>query len=251
MSVQLDHEGYLDHIGADTVLACELARGSSGGANPQVPNCPEWSLADLLDHLAHVHNFWATQLEAASETPTEPSEPEVPPGAAVESRATMLEAATERLLANLRQAPPERVCWNWSGKDQTAAWVARRMALETAVHRADAEQALGLTARVEAVLAVDGIDERIDVHLACDVPEVPDAALGGSLCLACSDVDQAWVVEVGGGRLEWREGRGPADAVLVGSASDLYLFTWNRIGVEALSLTGRRDVADAWATLPV
>ena len=41
-------------------------------------------------------------------------------------------------------------------------------------------------------LAIDGIDERIAIHLATDVPEVPDATLGGVLCLACLDDPAAW-----------------------------------------------------------
>jgi hypothetical protein len=129
--------------------------------------------------------------------------------------------------------------------------VARRMALESAIHRIDAEQAHHVATPIETELAVDGIDERIAVHLAVDVPDVPSASLGGSLCLVCDDANHAWVVEVGAGKLTWRHGRGPADAVLVGEASNVFQFTWNRLPLDALTLTGRREVAGAWAGLPV
>ena len=99
---------------------------------------------------------------------------------------------------------------------------------------------IGSPSPIERELAIDGIDEWISVHLATDVPEVPDATLGGVLCLACADDAAAWTVEVAAGRLRWREGRGPADAVLVGPASDLYLYCWNRRPLEALELTGQR-----------
>ena len=125
------------------------------------------------------------------------------------------------------------------------------MALESAVHRYDAELAVGSPAPIERELAVDGIDEWIAVHLATDVPEAPDATLGGVLCLACADDAAAWTVEVAGGRLRWREGRGPADAVLVGSASDLYLYCWNRRPLEALELTGSRGGRPAWSSLTI
>ena len=250
MSERLGHDEYLEHIGADSVIACDVGR-QRGDANPQVPNCPAWSLADLLDHVAVVHNFWTAQLAAAADRRTDPEELAEAAGETPAAVAEVLELASVRLLEQLRATPPERACWNWSGRDQTAAWVARRMALETAVHRADAEQAVGRVPTINSALAADGLDERIAVHLACDVPEAPEASLGGSLCLACSDVDRAFVLEVGGGRLEWREGRGPADAVVVGRASDLFLFSWNRVGLDALSLTGRRQVAEAWSTLPV
>jgi hypothetical protein len=125
------------------------------------------------------------------------------------------------------------------------------MALESAIHRIDAEQAHHVVKPIDTDLAIDGIDERIGVHLAVDVPEVPSATLGGSLCLVCEDAKEAWVVEVAGGRLTWRRGRGPADAVLVGDASSMFQFTWNRLPLDALTLTGRREVAAAWAGLPV
>jgi hypothetical protein len=57
-------------------------------------------------------------------------------------------------------------------------------------------------------------------------------------------------VEIGMGRLRVREGRGPASACLLGPASHLLLFVWNRIGVEGLELTGDPAVASAWAGLP-
>ena len=98
--------------------------------------------------------------------------------------------------------------------------------------------------------AVDGIEERLEVHLRHGLARSPEAGLGGTLCLVCSDVDAAFVVEAGGGRLRWRRGRGPADAALVGTASQLFLFSWNRFPLEALSLTRRQEVVSAWAGLP-
>jgi uncharacterized protein (TIGR03083 family) len=162
-----------------------------------------------------------------------------------------VEDAATRLVGALADAGPDAPCWNWSGEQPDVAWVARRMALETVVHRYDGELGAGVPTAVDPDLAVDGIDERLAVHLRTDVPEEPEATLGGSLCLACSDRDDAWVVEVGRGQLKIRHGSGPASACLRGLASDLFLFTWNRIGLEELELTGERSVAENWATLPV
>ena len=212
-----------------------------------VPTCPGWRLSDLLEHLGDVFTFWRAQLEAATtEAPFEPDSQARPPGTDLMGWFDDSGALLELALGN---RDPEEPCWNWSGTDLNARWVCRRMALESAVHRYDAELAAGSPTPIECDLAVDGIDEWLGVHLATDVPETPDAALGGVLCLACADDAAAWTVEVTGGRLRWREGRGPADAVLVGSASDLYLFSWNRRPLEALDLTGSREVATAWTSL--
>jgi hypothetical protein len=78
---------------------------------------------------------------------------------------------------------------------------------------------------------------------------MPDASLGGPICLACSDTDNAWTVEIGGGKIRVRDGRGPAVAYLSGTASALFLFVWNRVTPDDLELTGDRGVAYAWAKL--
>ena len=245
-SHRLDYESHRAALGRE----CDLLLGAGGEElSVRVQTCPEWLLSDLIGHLGDVFMFWRAQLEAAS--PDSPSEPPSKGAPADSELAGWFEDACNDLQAALSGRDLDEPCWNWSGTDLSAGWVARRMALESAVHRYDAELSLGVAKGIERELAIDGIDEWISVHLATDVPEAPEANLGGVLCLACSDDTAAWTVEVAGGRLRWREGRGPADAVLVGSASDLYLYCWNRRPLEALELTGSREVAVAWTSLPI
>lgn len=239
----LPFASYVDAIGEEVD---RLGQAGARGLEVAVPTCPGWFVADLLGHVAAVCRHWSVQLEAGDAGERTP----VGDAGSGDGVLAGLEREATRLLGALARSGPDAPCWNWSGTDLVATWVARRLALETAVHRVDGELAFARPTPVEAELAVDGIDERLDVHLRVDLPEAPEATLGGSACLVCTDVDAAWVVEAGGGRLRWRHGRGPADAVLVGSASDLLLFTWNRVEVDALALTGRRDVALAWRTLP-
>lgn len=214
-----------------------------------VPSCPEWTGFDLVEHLGEVFRFFREQLLAADPSGRrEVARPGIPEGA---PPTEWLESMASSLVAAVEQAGPDSPCWNWAGEDLNSGWVARRMALETAVHRYDAELTALDPTPVERDLAVDGVDERLMVHLRADLPEEPSATLGGSLCLACSDADAAWVVEVGQGSLHVRGGRGPASAYVRASASDLFLFSWNRVDVDQLELTGDRQVAGAWATLPV
>ena len=229
---------------------CDLIVAVSGDElDLPVPTCPQWRLSDLLAHLGDVFTFFRTQLETATpESPCEPGSRGVPAGTDL---VEWFEVAAAELQSTLDGHDREEPCWNWSGEDLTADWVCRRMALESAVHRYDAELSVGSPTSLDRDLAVDGIDEWIGVHLATDVPESPNASRGGVLCLACSDHEAAWTVEVTAGRLRWREGRGPADAVLVGTASDLYLYCWNRRPLETLELTGNRAVAAAWSSLTV
>lgn len=242
----LDYEAHLVAFSRESEL---LALASADALVEPVPTCPDWSVRDLVEHLGSVFVFWRAQLESGDpDGRRELGEHGSPAGSDLVG---WYSEAAHDLLVELTEHDATDPCWNWSGANPTARWVARRMALEAAVHRFDAELAAGSDSTVPTDLAVDGIDERIAVHLAADLPEETGATLGGVICLACSDSAAAWTVEIAGGRLRWRKGRGPADAVLVGTASDLFLFTWNRVRIDALELTGSVDVASAWKTLPV
>lgn len=246
-SHRLDYEIHREALRRETET---LLASTDGDLELPVPSCPEWRLEDLIVHLGEVYRFFRTQLEAAS-----PEAPSQVAGGGAPGRGELLgwfEEEGAGLRDALAERDPAEPCWNWSGAELNAGWVARRMALETAVHRYDAELTVDAPTPIERELAIDGIEEWITVHLATDVPEAADDAnLSGVLCLACSDDTAAWTVEVAGGRLRWREGRGPADAVLVGPASGLYLYCWNRAPLESLALTGRAEVARAWTSLVI
>lgn len=256
----LAFESYLDACAEELERTVDALEASE--TEVPVPTCPGWTATDLSEHLRRVYAHWRDRLAEGgtrvlnrSDHPSPAAAPGPGGEAAVPRRSGRLacEGLYEegsRLLAELTAAGPEASCWNWTGVDQTGAWLARRIALETAVHRVDSELCAGAARPVEAELAADGIEERIEVYLRHDLEGSRDATLGGTLCLVCSDLDAAVVVEVAGGRLRWRRGRGPADAALVGTASQLFLFSWNRFPLDELSLTGRRDVALSWSALP-
>jgi uncharacterized protein (TIGR03083 family) len=248
MTGSLSFEEYLDHIEADSA---RLGLVIADLLTETVPGCAEWRGRDLTEHVTRVLSFWERQLEIAD--PASAEEADDRPDADDEEQIPFLDAATSNLLGTLRRLGPDEPCWNWSGEDLVSGWVARRMAIELAVHRYDAELTAAVPTPIATDLAADGIDERIDVHLRIDIVDHPDVCLGGSLCLVCTDVEAAWVVEVGNGRLKCRSGRGPASAVLRGPASDVFLWSWNRIlrDAGALQLTGDPAVTERWASLPI
>ncbi len=244
----LAYESYLDAIGEE---ADRLGHAAERDPSAPVPSCPGWDAAALLDHVTAVY---LRQLErlAAGDAPRDEARGGSARGATAPGTADReaLDHAATQLLAALAESGPDAPCWNFTGHDTVARWVARRVALETAVHRVDAERAVGSATPVETELAVDGLDERIHVVLPHMLARAPDATLGGSLCMVCTDADAAVVVDVAGGRVRARRGRGPADAVVVGPASQLLLYSWGRLEPDALELTGDRAVARAWAALP-
>ncbi len=124
--------------------------------------------------------------------------------------------------------------------------LARRAGLQCAVLRSDIERSLGRPGRIETELAIDGVDERLDVF--CAAPDI--GGWLGSMCLVALDAPDAWMIEGRGRSRTWRKGRGPAVTAIVGHASDLLLFTWGRVASNDLAVTGDFRVANSWTGVP-
>jgi uncharacterized protein (TIGR03083 family) len=217
-----------------------------------VPTCPGWTVADLLKHHGGVCR-WAAKIvgegrtanlsdaELGAELAAPANRDELlawySAGAAalVETLRTSVDGPA---LVFLRDAPPPRLFW------------ARRCAHESTIHRVDAMSAsLGhipttTAAAISMELAIDGIDEllrgfvpRRSSTLRADEPII--------VSVAPTDADLAWTVTIGTGTpVTSSETTPEPDAVLTGSAADLYLGLWNR-GDEIAEL-GRAPVLGLW-----
>src|SRR5689334_3598378 len=132
----------------------------AAGVDATVPSCPDWKVADLLGHTGRIHR-WVTsilveQREARGEHWSESQPP--PPSELLDWFAAGVDPLAEALIA----AGPDVEVWTWTPEKTSGFW-ARRQAVETAVHRYDAELAAGSTNPVARDLAVDGIDELFDL----------------------------------------------------------------------------------------
>ena len=87
--------------------------------------------------------------------------------------------------------------WSWSAQ-KDVGFIQRRMAQESAVHRWDAELAVGAPNPIDADLAVDGVDEFLTLFLPAE-----EESLAGPIDrvrLETTDRDAGWTVTVGDGR---------------------------------------------------
>jgi hypothetical protein len=240
--VTLPYEVHVDAIEQESERIGELAER---GVKVTIRSTPGRDLEALLSHLAHVFDAAIAQLSASDQTiGAEPDR---------ELRGSPLEEFEDRrlrLVALLREHEPADPCWNAIGDDATVGFLARRLAHESTIHRIDVEAARGTPTTVDAEFATDGIDERLFVVLAhhFELGEAPE--LGGTICLICSDEDAAWTIDASRGRFRVRSGRGPADAAVVATASDLFCFAWSRPTVRPLQVTGRMAIVEAWRQLP-
>jgi uncharacterized protein (TIGR03083 family) len=176
-----------------------------------VAACPEWDTVDLLWHLTRVHWFFGKIVEEQALDVDATFDLERPPDEG--DLAEMYDRNLDRLLRVLDATLDSTPVWTWAPQ-RDVAWVRRRMAQETAIHRWDAEAATGTPAPIDTDLAEDGIDEFLTFFVD---PEEPPG-------LAVEVAETGRRYELGSG------------ATARGSASDLLLVLWRRIPPVALDV---------------
>jgi uncharacterized protein (TIGR03083 family) len=179
-----------------------------GRASPEavVPRYPTWTVLDLVLHVAGVHGrTWALCRSLAQERlPLA----ERPAGA---DPVAWAGAQLEGMLDALRTADPEASVWTFVEDRRLGFW-ARRMVIETGVHRWDAEGAIGVPEPLPALVATSGLDEFAALYLG-RLGAVPPIELHAT------DLGRTW-----------RFGEGEPVAAVDGTASDLFLRLMSRPG---------------------
>jgi uncharacterized protein (TIGR03083 family) len=245
----MPHLAVCDSLAVEVGVLAQVVRA----ADPQTPvhTCDPWVMADLLGHLGQIHRWAWSMVRDLSHSRLAGREKLF--GAPAPAGLTAwLVAGGEDLVATLRAADPDAPMWAW-GADKHARFWSRRMLHETTLHRADAELALGATPKIDADLAVDGVDEFLD-NLPCAshfAPGVRRLRGRGELLWVAPDMDVAWLVELTPDGFTWRHDRsGTPTVTVVGAAADLYLFAWGRVraGDARLTVSGDRDLLEHWVS---
>jgi uncharacterized protein (TIGR03083 family) len=236
-----EHLAALERDGAAFVDACEGA-----GLATAVTSCGDWTVADLLWHVAGVYTFFGTIVGDRLTSIDGIAKGERPDD---EHLAAACREAHGALVAALRATPDDTVVWTWVA-DRSVGFVRRRMAHETAVHRWDAERAAGREWAIDPALASDGIDEflHLFVHRRSD-----DAALvGGSVHVHCGDVAGEWTLRPDPTTDAFSVTREHAkgDCAIRGAASDILLGLWRRLPLGSLDVVGDTDVAARFVAAP-
>jgi uncharacterized protein (TIGR03083 family) len=158
----MEYSRFLDCLAVDYARMRAVAPIDLSAA---VPTCPGWTVADLTRHVGQVYlHKTAAMREGAEPDPWPPQE------LASEEPLALLDRAYAGLLDEFAAHKPEDPAGSWYTPDQTVGFWIRRMAQETVIHRIDAE--LGTAQPVAPVptdLAVDGIDELLNVFVAYSV----------------------------------------------------------------------------------
>jgi uncharacterized protein (TIGR03083 family) len=244
----LDHAWFCEAAAAEIARMAAAVSGISDTA-ADVPTCPGWTVAELATHIGGIHR-WVTAI-VASQAPSRLPFPEVgPESSSPDGLARWLTAGAVPLLESLRAAGPVTPVWTW-GPGRTSGWWARRVVHETAVHRADAELAVGVAAPViDPVVAADGIDEFLFNLPSARRPYKHLASLptGSSMHLHATDADGEWLVRFTESGIAWERGHAKATVAVRGPVALLLLFTYGRVpgADERFAVFGDASVLDAW-----
>ncbi|MGH8906902.1 MAG: maleylpyruvate isomerase family mycothiol-dependent enzyme [Egibacteraceae bacterium] len=215
-----------------------MAEAAEDTLDRQVPTCPAWTVADLVWHTADVHTFWR---QIASRVIAEPDAYVEPVRPADGELVARFRTGVEETARELEALDPALPVWTWS-RQQDVGFIQRRVAQETAVHCWDALHAAGREEPIDAALAVDGVDEFLDLFL----PGRPShlEGSGQTVHLHATDTDGEWVVRAGDGACQVKRTHGKGDAAVRAPASDLLLLLWRRRAPDQLEVHGDRAALD-------
>lgn len=238
----MDRDAYLDSLRADRTRLAALA--GRGGLDDTVPTCPDWTLRDLLVHLGRIHR-WA--MDSSKLAPDADFPRLGPRPSADEDVVAWVVDGLDELIDDLGSTDLDAACWTFAGPGTRRFWL-RRQAMETAVHRFDAETTLGPADPVDPEIAADGVDEWLDLEARRWYKGRPEIA--GTIHLHATDdgADGAgeWFIQVDTARLHWNHGHEKGDVAVRGGRSDLFLLAWRRKDAADLEMFGDAELLDAF-----
>lgn len=212
-------EGWLPGGAYDALRAQDFTRFSEAAAldlTARVPTCPDWDVTALCDHLAVVYQgrsyviehgeFKARDTFDARRDGTDPI--------------TWVTSWSNALDRALLDRPDDAPTATFMPGASTVHFWRRRMALETLVHRTDAEIATGEVSPMDDELSADGVNELLwfGTHPENDHHD----GIAEASVVALTDGPRNWVATMTDGALTAVADRDP-DARVRGSAPALLL----------------------------
>lgn len=225
----MDLQEYLRLLRSDGELLSSTAATNLLAA---VPPCPGWTVTDVVTHTATVYEHKIECIRLGGPRP----DPWPPVGPPDRDPLAWFGDAHQRLLSVLESVAPNAPSWTWFPPDQTAGFWFRRMAQETAVHRVDVQSAVPDVTPVDAELAVDGIDEVLNLMLAGDWSDEPQPGSRGDVTVATGG--RAWTVRISPDEVEVVDGEADTSAGVTGAPSDVLLWLWGRLPDSAVTTVG-------------
>lgn len=197
-----------------------------------------WTVADLARHVGQIHR-WVTAIvtTGATERPAVQA-----PAVDDEDLATWLTDTVAALVAALTGADPSAEVWTFGRGTGTNEFWRRRMALETALHRWDAQDAQGLDPDVADWLAHEGVEEALRLYIEQQL-EGRDVGGSGERVGFDDGRDEGWTLELVADGVAVHDGLQDTDAVVEGAPLDLWLLLCGRRALDGLEVHGDHEAA--------
>lgn len=228
-----------DDLGALETEGSRLRDVARIDLSAAVPTCPGWTQTDLLIHVGTTYRWGTRHVDELAGDKLDRGDIEGP--ADGEDVTAWFDAGLEDALLTFARADQDAEVWTY-GSDSTVRFWPRRLLHETLIHRWDAQRARAAAEPLPVELAVDGIDEFLDVRV------MTPGVLGEAesiLHVRADDGNADWSLDP---EYDDELGRGFAegDAHLVGPASDMLLSLWRRIASDAVRWDGDRAAIAEW-----
>ena len=204
-----------------------------------VHGCPDWSLADLVHHVADVYTFVMQQAGSAEPVAHEPISMDGEPLAVL--------ARNEHALAQtFHRLQLDDPAWNpWPAPKTVRSWLTR-VQNDTAIHAWDAQRAVDRPEPIDTVVAVDGVTEFLGALLPVSWRSDGHSGGTGVVRFVAEDVGKHWRLRIRGSLvalLDENSGGEDDTASVSGTASDLLLALWGRLPYDELQLSGDTQLA--------
>jgi uncharacterized protein (TIGR03083 family) len=251
----LNYDRYCSEIVAQT----DLVRSCIDGANLRlpVPSCPGWNVGQLLRHLGGAQR-WAEATVRTRATGPLPDNHFRDLSAYTDDDPAVLgpwlvESAAQ-LADTLRGAGPDAQVWT-PVPGGTTKFYARRFAHETVIHRADATLVIGAEFTLDEEVALDAIDEWMELgslpmHFEVHPWMRELLGPGRTLHFHATDTEVAaeWLIDLTGDAIVWRRGHEKAAVAVRGPLTDLLLVIYKRrlARGDGIEIIGDVQLLDFW-----
>jgi hypothetical protein len=230
-----------------------LAAAELAPAAP-VAACAPWDGTTVVRHLGSIFGWMAAIVTTGDRV----SRRDLPgPPAAEADLPAWYGRALDRVLEVFAAADPQAAVWTFSATgDRRVGWWYRRLAVETAVHRWDVQDATASVGRqtttgvapVSGDVAAAGIEEFVVEFLPGLLNRDGVEGVTGTLHLHAIDGPSEWWMDLDAGGVA-RPDHAKADTALRGTRSDLLLWLYNRLPTAHLEVFGPSVVLERWGQL--
>jgi uncharacterized protein (TIGR03083 family) len=249
----MDTSAYLNAVVAQTSTFADWVDGKD--ATAPVPTCPEWTLAELVDHVGATQRMVAMLVNERMTDPSGAFAGYVPAPADSAQWGAWLNGTAAEAKQAFESAAEDAPVWDPNGGTAGVPFWSRRLFGEACVHRADAAAALGTPYELAPESAVEAVEDWLDTMTSRTYWErragFAEAMRGDgqTLHFHATDAPGEWVARREADQVVLERTHIKADVAVRGPAADLLLVLSRRRPLDAapaLEVHGDRALFDHW-----